>query len=104
MTADIIRIIGGECLDDRVGAKQSIEILIEKNPDILLVVNAQKSPAENKIRQMEENVALQNVNAVRNKHFLIIDHNAFYGGSERTIDALERLQDQMIEYLDRVSE
>lgn len=92
LTADIIRLAGGRSLDGTLGSKQSIEFLLKENPDILLVIDTPKIRASKKIETMLQNPVLQNVNAVRNHRFLIIDQNAFYCGSIRTIEAIEELQ------------
>lgn len=92
LTSDIIRLAGGRSLDGLVGSKQSIEFLLKENPDILLVVDTPRVRAVKKIQDMENNPILQNVNAVRNHKFLVIDQNAFYCGSPRTIEAIEQLQ------------
>ncbi len=98
LTADIIRIAGGRSLDGPGGNRQSIEFLLQENPDILLIVNSPAAPAEKKIKALESNQILQNVSAVRNHRFLSIDQNAFYCGSVRTVEAIEKLQVLVKEY------
>lgn len=95
MTSDIIELLGGISLDGETGGKQGMEFLIKLNPDVLLVINHTKAPAKDKIKVLMENPAVQSVNAVKYKRFLILDYNAFYGGSERTIQEVERLQDEI---------
>lgn len=90
LTSDIIRLAGGKSIDDKSG-KQSIENLIEKNPDIILAVNLKKSPAEETIKTIKEHPSLKNLNAVKNNKFLIIEHTAFYCGSLQTIESIEAL-------------
>ncbi|WP_125154270.1 ABC transporter substrate-binding protein [Clostridium rectalis] len=90
LTADIIRLSGATSLDDKPG-KQSLEVMIEKNPDVILVINMNNSPANKTIEAMKKNPSLQKVNAVKNNKFLIIEHTAFYCGSLRTIDSIEDL-------------
>ena len=90
LTADIIRLAGGICLDEK-GGKQSLEVLIEKNPDIILAINLEKRPAREAIKAMKENAGLQKVKAVKNDNFLVIEHAAFYCGCLRTIESIEKL-------------
>lgn len=96
LTADIITLSGGICLDDASG-EQSLEVLIEKNPEIILVIDLKNSPAEETIAAMKAHASLQNVEAVKNDNFLVIEHAAFYCGCLRTIEAVEALADLMVE-------
>ncbi len=90
LTTDIIRLAGGISLDEK-GGKQSLEVLIEKNPDVILAINLIKRPAADAIKAMKEHPSLQKVNAVKNNKFLIIEHTAFYCGCLRTIESIEEL-------------
>lgn len=90
LTTDIINLAGGIPLDD-VGGKQSLEIFIDKNPDIILVINLLNSPASGTIEAMKNHDSLKNLDAVKNDRFLIIEHTAFYCGSIRTVEAIEEL-------------
>lgn len=90
LTADIIRLSGGKCLDDK-GGKQGLEVLIDQNPDVILVINMDNSPAEKTINAMKKHPSLQKVNAVKNNKFLVIEHTAFYCGNLRTIESIEQL-------------
>ena len=92
MISDIIWLAGGRSVDGRFGNRQSIEFLLEKNPDIILLIDMSNQSSTWKTNAMEQNPILQNVKAVQNKNFLVINFNAFYCGSFRTIDELERLQ------------
>lgn len=91
LTADISYIAGGRSLDDEISGKQSVESLIKKNPDIIMVVDMQGRSAQQKINDLKNNRLLRNVTAVKNNNFFIIEHRAFYCGSFRTIEALEKL-------------
>jgi iron complex transport system substrate-binding protein len=96
LTSDIIRLAGGRSLDNESG-KQSIEMLIDKDPDIILVVNLKNSPAVDTIDAIKNHPNLKNLKAVKNDKFLIIEHTAFYCGSMQTIDAVERLNAVIME-------
>ena len=91
LTADIINLAGGTSLDEGGGSKQSIEVLIDKNPDIILVVNQLTNPADKTIEMIKQNPQLQNLEAVKNNRFMVVEHAAFYCGSMRTIDAIDEL-------------
>lgn len=94
LTADIITLSGGICLDD-AGGRMSLETLIGLNPDIILVVNQFTAPAADTIAAMKANPSLQRIEAVKNDRFLVIEHAAFYCGGFRTIEAIEALSELM---------
>ena len=91
MTTDIIRQAGGVSLDDKIGGKKSIEHLIQKNPDIIMIVDMPSRPGKAKIESLKKNPLLQQVTAVKNDNFFLIPYRAFYGGSVYTIQAAEDL-------------
>lgn len=93
MTADIIWQAGGKALDSGLGGRQSIEYLVEKNPDIIMLVNMQGKSAALNIEQLKNNKVLRNVSAVKNNNFFVIEYRAFYCGSFHTIEAVEKLYD-----------
>lgn len=94
LTADIINLAGGNCLDTQ-GGRMSLETLIDLNPDVILVVNQFTSPADETIAAMKANDSLKTVEAVKNDRFIIIEHAAFYCGGMRTIEAIEELSELM---------
>lgn len=96
LTTDIINLSGGVSLDEE-GGEQSLEVLIEKNPDIIMVIDLANSPAEETIEAIKAQSSLENVTAVKNESFLVIEHAAFYCGCLRTIEAVEALADMMVE-------
>lgn len=98
MTTDIIELAGGRSLDGKYGGNQSLENLIQSNPDIILIVNMPESPATKKIDLLRHNPALRHVKAIQNDNFAEIDHMAFYCGSTRTLDAIEQLHAKVMEY------
>lgn len=91
LTSDIIIQAGGLSLDESVGGKRSIEFLIEKNPDIIMIVDMPSRPGKAKIDALRHNPLLKNVKAVRHDNFFLIPYRAFYGGSVYSIEATEHL-------------
>lgn len=91
LTADIIWQAGGKSLDVGLGSRQSIEYLVEKNPDIIILVDMQGKSVKASIEQLKSNNILKNVTAVKNNNFFVIEHRAFYCGSFHTIEAVEQL-------------
>ena len=89
LTADIIRQAGGKSLD--MGGRQSIEYLIKKNPDMIILIDMQGRSAQASIERLKNNSVLRNVNAVKNNNFFVIEYRAFYCGSFHTIEAVEKL-------------
>ena len=49
------------------------------------------SPAQEKIDAIKANPTLQNIKAVQNDRFVVLDHAAFYCGGPRTVEAIETL-------------
>ena len=96
LTTDIIKLSGGISLDEN-GGEQSLEVLIDKNPDIIMVIDLTASPADETIAAIKANESLKNVTAVKNDNFLVIEHAAFYCGCLRTIEAVESLADLMVQ-------
>lgn len=95
MTTDIIAVAGGRSLDADIGGKKSVEYLIKQNPDVIMVVDMPRRPAEAKIRTMRVHPLLQRVTAVKHNQFFKIPYRAFYGGSVYTIEETERLHEYL---------
>lgn len=93
LTTDIIAAAGGRSLDDEVFGKHSIEHLIKKNPDVILIVDMPHRPARQKAAALKKNKLLANIPAVHNNRFFFLPYRTFYGGSPYTIDETERLKD-----------
>lgn len=91
LTTDIIEQAGGKSLDDEEGGKKSIEYLLKKNPDIIMIVDMPSRPGKEKIEALKKNPMLKNVSAIKNDNFFLIPYRAFYGGSVHTIKAAEEL-------------
>lgn len=89
-TFDLITKAGGICLDEASG-KQSIENLINLNPDVIVVINRIDTPAQGKIDDLKANPSLASIGAIKNNRFVVLDYVDFYGGNYETIDAIEKL-------------
>lgn len=90
LTANIIELAGGNCLDEEYGYA-SMEVLIDKNPDAILVIDRETKPAADTIEGLKSNPALADVTAVKNDNFYVITHVSFYCGSMRTVEDIEGL-------------
>ena len=90
LTANIIELAGGNCLDEEYGYA-SMEVLIDKNPDAILVIDRETNPAADTIQGLKNNPALADVPAIQNDNFYIITHASFYCGSLRTVEDIEGL-------------
>ena len=90
LTANIIELAGGNCLDEEYGYA-SMEVLIDKNPDAILVIDRETNPAEDTIQGLKDNPVLADVPAIQNDNFYVITHASFYCGSLRTVEDIEGL-------------
>ena len=90
LTANIIELAGGRCLDREYGYT-SMEVLVDMDPDAILVIDRDTSPAEDTIQALLDNPSLQEVSAVKNQNFYVITHVSFYCGSMRTVEDIEGL-------------
>ncbi|MGE6785654.1 ABC transporter substrate-binding protein [Ensifer adhaerens] len=68
----------------------SWEPVIERNPEVVVIVNYGEVKAEDKIAFMKDNPAFKNVDAVRNDRFVVLDYVEATPGP-RNIDAIARL-------------
>ena len=94
LTANIIELAGGKCLDEEYGYA-SMEVLIDKNPDAILVIDRETKPAADTIQGLLDNPALQEVTAIKNQNFYTITHVSFYCGSMQTIEDIEGLSEML---------
>lgn len=90
LTANIIELAGGNCLDEEYGYA-SMEVLIDKNPDAILVIDRETNPAKDTIQGLKNNPVLADVPAIKNDNFYVITHASFYCGSLRTVEDIEGL-------------
>ena len=68
----------------------SWEPVIERDPEVVVIVNYGEVTAEDKIAFMKDNPAFKNVDAVRNDRFVVLDYVEATPGP-RNIDAIARL-------------
>ncbi len=90
LTANIIELAGGKCLDEEYGYA-SMEVLIDKNPDAILVIDRETQPADETIAGLKSNPDLADVTAIKNNNFYKISHVSFYCGSLQTVEDIEGL-------------
>lgn len=87
LTTDLITKAGGISLDETFGS-QSVENLINLNPDVILIINRTDSTADDKIKALKENPSLEKVNAIKDDRFVSVDYVDFYGGNYETMDTV----------------
>jgi iron complex transport system substrate-binding protein len=68
----------------------SWEPVIDRDPEVVVIVNYGEVTAEQKIAFMKNNPAFRNIDAVRNDRFVVLDYLEATPGP-RNIDAIERL-------------
>ncbi|MVA54499.1 ABC transporter substrate-binding protein [Agrobacterium vitis] len=68
----------------------SWEPVIERNPRVIIIVNYGEVTAQQKIDYMKHNPAFQNIDAVKNDRFVVLDYVEATPGP-RNIDAIARL-------------
>ncbi|OQP86655.1 iron ABC transporter substrate-binding protein [Rhizobium rhizosphaerae] len=68
----------------------SWEPVIERNPEVIVIVNYGEVTAEQKIAFLKDNPAFKNLDAVRNNRFVVLDYVAATPGP-RNIEAIEKL-------------
>ena len=66
------------------------ETVVERDPQVIVIVDYSEITAEQKIQFLLSNPALQSVDAIRNKRFIVIPYVAATPGIEN-IDAIETL-------------
>lgn len=89
LTADMIELAGGISLDDNLGGRKNVEYLVELDPDMIIVIDTATTPVACKIKALHEHKVLKKIKAVRNNKIFVVQHRAFYCGSERTVEAVE---------------
>ena len=70
------------------------EAVVDADPDVIVLVDADWNPVEQKIEVLESNPATANLTAVREKRYLTIDFAATEAGV-RTVPAVAELADQL---------
>ncbi|MGP9539164.1 ABC transporter substrate-binding protein [Brachybacterium sp. AOP43-C2-M15] len=88
---DIIRHAGAENIFGDVEARwteATWEAVVEAEPEIIIILEYQDQPAEEKIEFLRSNPATAELPAVQEENFFILDYNEAISGP-RTIDGLE---------------
>ncbi|HEV7306445.1 ABC transporter substrate-binding protein [Ensifer sp.] len=83
---------GANIMDDveKSWVEVSWEPVIERNPEVVVIVNYGEVKAEDKIAFMKNNAAFKNVDAVKNDRFVVLDYVEATPGP-RNVDAIARL-------------
>ncbi|THF48010.1 ABC transporter substrate-binding protein [Allorhizobium terrae] len=89
----MIEAAGGKNIMDDVQkswTEVSWEPVIERNPQVIIIVNYGNVTAQQKIDFMMQNPAFKNIDAVKNKRFIVLDYVEATPGP-RNIEAIARL-------------
>lgn len=89
----MIEAAGGKNIMDDVQkswTEVSWEPVIERNPQVIIIVNYGNVTAQQKIDFMRQNPAFKNIDAVKNKRFIVLDYVEATPGP-RNIEAIARL-------------
>ncbi len=70
------------------------EAVVQAQPEIIVILDYQDQPAEEKIAFLEAHPALQSVPAIRHNRFHILDYNEAISGP-RIVDGAERFAEYM---------
>lgn len=97
---DIIRFAGGENIFGDVDARwteTTWEAVVEAEPEVIMILEYQDQPAQEKIDFLKNNPATAELPAVVNDEFYILDYNEAIS-SPRNIDGLEKFAEHLREY------
>ncbi|WP_166354470.1 ABC transporter substrate-binding protein [Phytoactinopolyspora limicola] len=98
---DIIRFAGGVNIFGDVEARwteTSWESVVEAEPEIIIILEYNDQPAQEKIDFLKENPTTATLPAVVNDEFYILDYNEAIS-SPRNIDGLEKFAEYLREYV-----
>jgi len=94
---DIIRFAGAENifgdLEER-WTEATWEAVVEAEPEVIIILDYQDQPAEEKIEFLRSNPATSQLPAVQEENFFILDYNEAISGP-RTIDGLEKFAEYL---------
>ncbi|HIY66573.1 MAG TPA: ABC transporter substrate-binding protein [Candidatus Agrococcus pullicola] len=100
---DIIRFAGGVNIFGDVEARwteTSWEAVVEAEPEVIIILDYQDQPAEEKIEFLQNNPTTATLPAVVNDDFYILDYNEAIS-SPRNIDGLEGFAEYLRDYTER---
>jgi len=89
LNRNLVELAGGNHLNDN--GQQSMEILLDLNPDYLVIIDLSSSPTAEKREALEANPSLASITAIRNDAYFSLDHVSFYCGAPRVVDAIEAM-------------
>ena len=77
------------------GSQVSIETVIEENPAVIVLFDYEGGPDMNEmIQSLYDNEALQDIDAIKNKHVYSLDFSSIYGGGGDLYTEVSNLADQ----------
>lgn len=89
LNRNLVELAGGVHLNDN--GRQSMEVLLDLNPDYLVIIDLSSSPTGEKIEALEANTSLAAITAIREDAYFSLDHVSFYCGAPRVVDAIEAM-------------
>lgn len=93
MADNLITLAGGENIFqdiDKEWASVNWEEIMQRNPDVIIVHEYRGISGESKIEILKSNPLLQEVNAIKNNRFIIVNLDEIYEGS-RNAETVEKL-------------
>lgn len=86
-----------------MGGNQSLENLIDLNPDMIIYVTADKNKAldETAIQSLKENELVSSVTAIAEDNIVEVSYTEFMGYGYRTFDCLEKLAAEVVEFVSK---
>lgn len=83
---------------ETTGSEISIETVIEKNPDVIILFDYEGGPdMDTMIQSLYDNESLQDINAIKNKKVISTNFSEIYGGSGSLYTAMEKLAAEIYE-------
>lgn len=74
---------------DDTWTSASWEAIVERDPDVIVLVDASWSTVQKKIDMLESNPATAALDAVKNKRYIVVDFPGTEGGSVRLVDTAQ---------------
>ena len=93
---EILEVLGGNNVNEK-GGSQSLENLMDLNPDVILYVYNNKNLETDSVavESLYNNSLIQSVSAIENKKVFEVSYTEFMGYGYRTIECIENLAKEM---------
>ena len=93
---EILEVLGGTNVNEK-GGSQSLENLMDLNPDVILYVYNNKNLETDSVavESLYNNSLIQSVSAIENKKVFEVSYTEFMGYGYRTIECIENLAKEM---------